>query len=106
MSSRCSSLAAAFTATFCVAGCAVGPDFAVPPAPPVDRYTKEPLGAPISSSDVEDGAAQHFLKGRDLPGEWWRMFKSRELDALIKQALDANPNVQAALAALRLANET
>jgi NodT family efflux transporter outer membrane factor (OMF) lipoprotein len=89
-----------------VSGCAVGPDFEHPPPPEVTRYTPEPL-APrtTATAGVQDGQAQHFINGRDLPGEWWRLFGSRPLNSLVQKSLIANPNLQAAQAALRQAQE-
>src|SRR5579863_3027958 len=66
-----------------LAACAVGPDFAPPPAPPVGGYTPEGHLATTVSVDVAGGAAQKFVLGRDIPGEWWKVFRSKELDALI-----------------------
>jgi NodT family efflux transporter outer membrane factor (OMF) lipoprotein len=88
-----------------LAACAVGPDFAVPPAPPVDGYTPEGQLAATASTDVAGGAAQKFEMGRDIPAEWWTVFHSKELDSLITEALHANPNLQAAQAALWQAKE-
>ena len=58
-----------------------------------------------ASVDIAAGAAQKFDVGRDIPGEWWKVFHSRELDALIAEALQANPSLQAAQAALWQAKE-
>jgi NodT family efflux transporter outer membrane factor (OMF) lipoprotein len=82
-------------------GCAVGPDFAHPAAPEITRYTREPLAQQTSGSDVATGQRQQFIEGRDIPQEWWTVFKSPKLDALIKRSLDNNPNLQSALATLR-----
>jgi NodT family efflux transporter outer membrane factor (OMF) lipoprotein len=90
---------------FLLGACAVGPDFAPPPAPPVSGYTPDTPTATVSA-DVAGGAAQHFAIGRDIPGEWWKVFHSREIDALIAEALHANPSLQAAQAALWQAKET
>ena len=57
------------------------------------------------SVDIASGAAQKFDTGRDIPGEWWKVFHSRELDGLIAEALQANPSLQAAQAALWQAKE-
>ena len=84
--------------------CAVGPDFAPPPAPPVAGYTPDRLGA-TSSAPVPGGEAQNFALGRDIPGEWWKVFHSREIDALVAEALRSSPTVQAAQAALWQAKE-
>jgi NodT family efflux transporter outer membrane factor (OMF) lipoprotein len=88
-----------------LAACAVGPDFAPPPAPPVAGYTPDTPPATTAATDVSGGAAQKFVMGRDIPGEWWKVFHSREIDALIAEALRANPNLQAAQAALWQAKE-
>jgi NodT family efflux transporter outer membrane factor (OMF) lipoprotein len=88
-----------------LAGCAVGPEFERPDAPAVERYTKDPLPEATAASAVTGGAAQRFLAGRDIPGEWWQVFHSAPLDALIEEALKANPTVTAAQAALRQAHE-
>ncbi len=96
---------AAISAPVVVSGCAVGPDFAAPAAPPVTRYTKESLPSRTASSGVGFGESQRFLDGRDIPAEWWVLFRSRALNSLTKKAIEANPTLQSALAALRVANE-
>ncbi|HEX3936349.1 MAG TPA: TolC family protein, partial [Xanthobacteraceae bacterium] len=88
-----------------LSACAVGPDFTPPPAPPAASYTPESHPAPTASSNVPGGAAQKFDLGRDIPGEWWRIFHSAALDDLIAEAFQANPNLQAAQAALWQAKE-
>ncbi|HTW53639.1 MAG TPA: efflux transporter outer membrane subunit [Stellaceae bacterium] len=92
-------------AALALCGCAVGPDFVKPPAPTTDRYTAQPLPTQTASAAVQGGAAQHFDGGRDIPGDWWTLFRSSALDALVKEALTANPNLTAAEAALRQAHE-
>jgi NodT family efflux transporter outer membrane factor (OMF) lipoprotein len=88
-----------------LSACAVGPDFAVPPAPAVSGYTPEGRPAATTSVDIAGGAVQKFDSGRDIPGEWWKVFHSKELDGLIAEALQANPSLQAAQAALWQAKE-
>jgi NodT family efflux transporter outer membrane factor (OMF) lipoprotein len=88
-----------------LAGCAVGPDFERPNAPSVEHYTPKELPVRTASVAVTGGAAQRFLSGRDIPGEWWQLFHSAPLNALIDEALKANPTVAAAEAALRQAHE-
>lgn len=51
------------------------------------------------------GVAQVFSPGADISGDWWRLYHSPELDALIKQALARNPSLQAAQATLLQAEE-
>jgi NodT family efflux transporter outer membrane factor (OMF) lipoprotein len=87
------------------AACAVGPDFKPPAAPAVSGYTPETSPATTTSANVAGGAAQKFVMGRDIPAEWWKVFHSKEIDALIAEALRANPNLQAAQATLWQAKE-
>ena len=86
-----------------VGGCAVGPEFAPPAPPDVSGYTQQPLPARTASAAVAGGAAQQFVKGRDIPGDWWRVFGSRSLKSLVERALRNNPDLAAAQAALRIA---
>jgi NodT family efflux transporter outer membrane factor (OMF) lipoprotein len=88
-----------------LAACAVGPDFVPPPAPPGSGYTPDTPPAKTVAADVAGGAAQSFVMGRDIPGEWWKVFHSKEIDALIAEALRANPSLQGAQAALWQAKE-
>ncbi|HXW48257.1 MAG TPA: TolC family protein, partial [Xanthobacteraceae bacterium] len=96
----------AVAATSLLARCAVGPDFVVPTAPDVDRYTAEPLALHTSSTDAPTGRTQHFMPGGDIPQQWWALFKSPALNALVEQALSNNPSLQSALATLRAAKES
>jgi NodT family efflux transporter outer membrane factor (OMF) lipoprotein len=88
-----------------LAGCAVGPNFHRPAPPAVGGYTPEPLAMETAAADVAGGAAQHFVGDRDIQGEWWHLFGLEPLNELIAQALKANPDLQAAQAALRVAQE-
>ena len=88
-----------------VAGCAVGPDFERPSSPDAAGYTREPLPAQTVSTDMAGGEAQRLIQGLDIPGQWWTLFHSPSLNALIEQSLKANPNLEAAQAALRQAQE-
>ena len=97
--------AGVLAAALLLAGCAVGPDFVHPAPPDAARYTKEPLTTGTSSTDAPTGQSQHFAQGRDVSREWWRLFKSRALDALIERSLNNNPNLQSAIASLRAANQ-
>jgi NodT family efflux transporter outer membrane factor (OMF) lipoprotein len=102
---RLPGVACVITAALLGSSCAVGPNFERPPAPDVDRYTVEPLAPRTSSTNVADGQAQHFRPGKDVGGQWWKQFRSRALDALVDDALEHNPNLDAAKAALRVAQE-
>src|SRR5579872_3109497 len=95
--------ATALAATMLLTSCAVGPDFLRPAAPDVTRYTQEPLAPRTASTDVPAGQPQHFVEGRDIPQEWWALFKSPALNAVIERSLENNPTLQSAIATLRAA---
>jgi NodT family efflux transporter outer membrane factor (OMF) lipoprotein len=97
--------AAAIGAVLLLTGCAVGPNFVGPPPPDVAGYTPEPLGRATVAANARAGEAQRFDRARDLPGDWWTLFHSRALNALVEKALARNPDLQAAQAALRVAKE-
>lgn len=98
-------VASAFMTLILIVGCAVGPDFQRPGAPAAEGYTREPLGANTASTDIVGGEAQLFALNRDLSSQWWTLFQSPELNALIDHALAASPTITAADAALRQAME-
>jgi NodT family efflux transporter outer membrane factor (OMF) lipoprotein len=86
-------------------GCAVGPNFQRPAAPAVDRYTPQPLPEQTAAVEIKGGEMQRFVQDMDIPGQWWTLFHSKPLNDLIEQALKANPDLEAAHAALRIAWE-
>jgi NodT family efflux transporter outer membrane factor (OMF) lipoprotein len=88
-----------------LAGCAVGPNFKRPEPPPVIGYSREPQPLETVATDVHGGEAQRFVRGLDIPGQWWALFHSRPLNAIVEQAMKANPSLQAAEATLREAQE-
>jgi len=94
-------LVASIVAPVFLWSCSVGPDFVRPAAPAATDYVRG--GTP--SEAAANGASQHFLSGRDIPGEWWALFHSAALNRLITEALRANPNLAAAQSALRQAHE-
>jgi len=96
---------AAALASLLLAGCAVGPDFKPPAPPAVERYLPQSADRTVASPTVAGGAAQHFDKGGDIPAQWWQLFHSQPLDALITQALANNADLKAAQAALLAARE-
>ncbi len=96
---------AAIAAAAAVGGCAVGPDFKRPAAPDVAGYTPEPLTAVTASADTRGAEPQRFVQDLDIPGQWWTLFRSEALNRLVEQALQGNPDFDAAQAALRQANE-
>jgi len=88
-----------------VASCAVGPDFVPPKPPQVSSYSRGALPDRTEATAIPGGESQHFVDGRDIPGQWWTLFHSPQLNAIIGRALMANPSLQAAQATLRQARE-
>jgi len=76
----------------------VGPDFARPEPPHVERYTS---GSQPSATIAANSQAQRFEEGARIASDWWRLFNSSKLDAVIKEAMANSPTVQAAQASLR-----
>jgi NodT family efflux transporter outer membrane factor (OMF) lipoprotein len=93
------------SALLLIAGCAVGPNFKKPAAPQVGDYTATPLSTTTTVTNVPGGEAQHFVKGLDIPAEWWTLFHSKPLNDLIERSLTNNPDLKAAQAALLVARE-
>ncbi len=79
-------------------GCAVGPDFHRPAAPPVTQYTHD--RQPTETVSV-DGTAQRFELGKVVTADWWRLFQSANLDAVVTEAIANNPGLDAAEASLK-----
>ena len=84
----------------------MGPDFKTPEPPSLGAYVAHPPSVAAGTPAVAAGAAQRFVRGADLPGDWWTLFHSQPLNDLVAQALKANPDLKAAQAALRQAHET
>ena len=76
------------TATALLAGCAVGPDYARPSATLPEDYSQ---------------AAPEARAAAPVNPDWWMLFGDAGLNALVQQALDANQDLQAAIARLEAA---
>jgi NodT family efflux transporter outer membrane factor (OMF) lipoprotein len=88
-----------------IAGCAAGPDFKRPEPPGARDYAPQPLPKTTAAAGTIVGAAQKFDPARDIPADWWTVFRSHELNALVERAIKANPTIEMAQAALRQAQE-
>lgn len=87
-----------------LAGCAATPPYSPPQAPRQAGYTAGDAVSTTASADVPLGQAQHVVEGA-MPAQWWRMLGSAALDALVDEALRANPSLEAAQAVLTQARE-
>src|SRR5260370_916282 len=70
---------AAVSAVALLAGCAVGPDFVAPQAPPTKDY--EFGGMPQPGVENAADPQQRFSMGQKISGDWWQLFHSAQLDA-------------------------
>src|SRR5580704_10421243 len=86
-----------------LSGCAVGPDFHRPAPPTVSGYTREPLSPQTATAEAPGGEAQRFRADQDVGDQWWTLFQSPGLNAVVETALQANPTIASAQAALRQA---
>ncbi len=86
-----------------LSGCSVGSDFERPKPPSGPVYPTGPQET--AGADGIGGNSQRFVSEMDIPGRWWSLFHSEKLDQLVDEALRANPNVVAAQAALKQAEE-
>jgi NodT family efflux transporter outer membrane factor (OMF) lipoprotein len=84
-------------------GCAVGPNFK-DPILSEKNVAIRPESTAATDAVVAD-AHDRTLAEMDIPGQWWELFHSEELNELVKSALDNNPTLNSAQAALRQANE-
>jgi NodT family efflux transporter outer membrane factor (OMF) lipoprotein len=85
-----------------LAGCKVGPDFKHPDAPPGARYTSQRLQVEAGTTAIAD---QQITVGESLDREWWRLFQSDALNAVVRQALAGNRTLAAANATLAQTRE-
>jgi len=85
-------------------GCGVGPDYRRPALAP-----QAGVGHDATAGDAglvsASAATPHLITGSDIPEEWWQVFHNTDLDDLVRQALEENPSLTAATAALRSAHE-
>lgn len=90
-----------------LSGCSVGPDFATPDVPAGAGYTVGGKVRPAAATNgVPGGGSQKFSLGSDVSGQWWKMFGSPQLNALVEEAIRNHPSVEAAQYALLSARET
>ena len=92
-------------AAILLAGCTVRTNLRSPEIAAPGSYTAVPLPSHTASAPTGCGEAQCFNFVETLPTQWWTLFRSPELNELIKQGLAGNPSLSSAQAALREAEE-
>lgn len=90
-----------------LAGCMVGPDYSVPDSPAMKSYTAHQLPRKtVTTAGVgQSGKAQYFDSATTIPQEWWRLFHSQKLTALVTTGINNSPSLAAAKAAIEQARE-
>lgn len=102
---RTSQLTAIAAVTALLTACAVGPDYVRPALPQASGFSPQALPMQTASAPAPGGASQRFVLEQDIRADWWQLFQSKDLNALIEKAFAANPNLESAQAALRAAQE-
>ena len=78
--------------------CTLGPDFA-PPAPPASVHYNR--GQDPAETVAAEGQSQRFEAGVAPVANWWKLYHSAELDAVVATGFANNPTLEAAQASLR-----
>jgi NodT family efflux transporter outer membrane factor (OMF) lipoprotein len=102
-SCRCFLLPATLIAS--LSSCDLGPEHKRPSLPENAGYSDGPLPEGTAATEANATDAQRFLSGRDIPGDWWKVFGSPALGQLITAAFENSPDIDAAKATLRQALE-
>jgi len=86
----------------------VGANFHSPRSPQLHSYTEKsmPVKTVAAPAAGRAGKSQTFVNGQNISAEWWYLFHSNDLNHLIAKGLANSPNLEAAYAALRVAQET
>jgi NodT family efflux transporter outer membrane factor (OMF) lipoprotein len=86
-------------------GCLVGPDFKPPAPPSTTRYTF-PDETKAPDGDAGPAAPRQTIElGERVEGDWWTLFRSPDLDLLVKQAVAGSRTLESAKARLAQAQE-
>lgn len=83
--------------------CTVGPDFHSPADATAQDYQVAVPDQATASSKGTAGESQSFTVGKPIQSDWYTLFQSPKLNALIQQALANNPSLQSSQASLRQA---
>jgi NodT family efflux transporter outer membrane factor (OMF) lipoprotein len=83
----------------------VGPDFMSPEPPSVTRYTSPGEAAAAGLHGAPTVPTQTVALGGRLTAEWWTLFRSRNLDMLVKEAIIGSRTLESAKARLTQARE-
>ncbi|MDB5484091.1 MAG: efflux transporter, outer rane factor lipoprotein NodT family [Caulobacteraceae bacterium] len=105
---RLEPLMAALTSLIACGCAAVGPNFRPPSAPATSRYVSPADTAEAAASAEVTGSAglrQSVVLGERVTAQWWTLFRSPQLDGVVRQAIAGSPTLDAAKARLAQARE-
>jgi len=117
MSNRPAPIYAAASAAWLLVSCAVGPNFEQPKTANSTVYDSSEASAqappaivrsPQAAANDAARAPPANLKldiGADVPAQWWQLFKSEDLDHIVRLAINDNPTLGSARATLAEARE-
>ncbi len=90
-----------------LAGCSFEPPLHVPVVPKVKAYTAgSPADGAVAVKGVgKAGVSQRFAYGKRIRRTWWKLLKSKKINALIKRAVAHSPTIAGALATLQEAHQ-
>jgi NodT family efflux transporter outer membrane factor (OMF) lipoprotein len=89
-----------------VSACAtVGPNFTSPEAPTVTRYTSPAEGPLINPDPGPTAPVQTLSVGDKVAVDWWTLYRSPDLERLVKEAIAGSPTLESAKARLMAARE-
>src|SRR5579863_9585958 len=94
-----------FVSSVALAGCTVGPHYKAPAPPSISSYTSESQPVSTTSSNGAAGSAQTFRPASPVAPNWWTLFGSPQLDAMVQRALANSPTLTEAAARLKQAQE-
>jgi NodT family efflux transporter outer membrane factor (OMF) lipoprotein len=95
-------LPAACTAAVLLAACSFGPTGTPPAMPEPEHYGAQ---AQVEQTEAAQGVAQQFAIGAQPIPEWWRLYQSDALNALVDEGLRNSPTLAAADKNLAAAHE-
>ena len=112
-SKRLRSVATGLGVTAFLCACTVGPNFHRPAAAVTSAYRPQGESRPPSAAaaaaqqqaPAADAYAQRFVLGAPVVPDWWTLFKSPQLDELMRRAMADNHDLAAAKATLLQAQE-
>lgn len=87
-------------------GCAVGPDFVKPGAPPVTTYTASSGETAKPLAAGPDEPQQRYDVGGEISQQWWQLFRSSALSDAVGMAIAGSPTLDVAEATLAQARES